>query len=35
MDSDRIKGAAHQAKGAVKEAVGKVTGDKNTGRGDR
>ena len=27
MDSDRIKGAAHEAKGAVKEAVGKVTGD--------
>ena len=27
MDSDRIKGAAHEAKGAVKEAAGKVTGD--------
>jgi uncharacterized protein YjbJ (UPF0337 family) len=27
MDSDRVKGAAHEAKGAVKEAVGKVTGD--------
>lgn len=30
MDKDRIKGAAHEAKGAVKEAVGKVTGDKKT-----
>ena len=27
MDKDRIKGSAQQAKGAVKEAVGKVTGD--------
>ena len=27
MDKDRIKGAADQAKGAVKEVVGKVTGD--------
>jgi uncharacterized protein YjbJ (UPF0337 family) len=27
MDKDRVEGAAHQAKGAVKEAVGKVTGD--------
>jgi uncharacterized protein YjbJ (UPF0337 family) len=27
MDSDRIKGAGHQMKGAVKEAVGKATGD--------
>ena len=27
MDKDRIAGAAKQAKGAVKEAVGKVTGD--------
>ena len=27
MDKDRIEGAATQAKGAVKEAVGKVTGD--------
>lgn len=27
MDKDRIKGSAKQAKGAVKEAVGKVTGD--------
>ena len=30
MDSDRIKGAANQAKGSVKEAVGKVTGDAKT-----
>jgi uncharacterized protein YjbJ (UPF0337 family) len=27
MDKDRIKGAAEQAKGSVKEAAGKVTGD--------
>ena len=27
MDEDRIKGIAHQAKGAVKEAAGKVSGD--------
>jgi uncharacterized protein YjbJ (UPF0337 family) len=27
MDKDRIKGSAQQAKGAVKEVVGKVTGD--------
>ncbi len=27
MDKDRIAGAAKEAKGAVKEAVGKVTGD--------
>ena len=27
MDKDRIKGAAQQAKGAVKEVAGKVTGD--------
>jgi uncharacterized protein YjbJ (UPF0337 family) len=27
MDKDRIKGAANQAKGKVKEAVGKATGD--------
>jgi uncharacterized protein YjbJ (UPF0337 family) len=30
MDKDRVEGAAHQAKGAVKEAVGKATGDKKT-----
>jgi uncharacterized protein YjbJ (UPF0337 family) len=30
MDKDRIEGAAHQVKGAVKEAVGKVTGDTKT-----
>lgn len=30
MDKDRIAGAAHQAKGAVKEAAGKMTGDKKT-----
>ena len=27
MNKDRIQGSAHQAKGAVKEAAGKVTGD--------
>jgi uncharacterized protein YjbJ (UPF0337 family) len=27
MDKDRIEGSAKQAKGAIKEAVGKVTGD--------
>ena len=27
MDKDRIAGSAKQAKGTVKEAVGKVTGD--------
>ncbi len=30
MDSDRIEGAGHQAKGAIKEAAGKLTGDKKT-----
>ena len=30
MDKDRIEGAANQAKGAVKEAFGKVTGDAKT-----
>ena len=28
MDKDRINGSAEQAKGAVKEAAGKVFGDK-------
>jgi uncharacterized protein YjbJ (UPF0337 family) len=27
MDKDRIAGAAHEAKGSVKEAVGKAVGD--------
>jgi len=27
MDKDRIEGVTRQAKGAVKEAIGKVTGD--------
>jgi uncharacterized protein YjbJ (UPF0337 family) len=27
MDKDRIEGAGKQVKGAVKDAVGKVTGD--------
>ncbi len=27
MDKDRIKGAAKQAKGSIKEAAGKVMGD--------
>jgi uncharacterized protein YjbJ (UPF0337 family) len=30
MDKDRIKGAAKQTKGSIKEAVGKVTGDTKT-----
>lgn len=30
MDKDRIKGAAHEVKGAVKEAVGKVSGSHST-----
>jgi uncharacterized protein YjbJ (UPF0337 family) len=38
MDKDRIKGSAEQAKGAVKEAVGKVTGYSKLeaeGKGDK
>jgi uncharacterized protein YjbJ (UPF0337 family) len=27
MDKDRIEGSAQQAKGKIKEVVGKVTGD--------
>jgi uncharacterized protein YjbJ (UPF0337 family) len=27
MDKDRIKGAAHEAKGAVKQGIGKASGD--------
>jgi uncharacterized protein YjbJ (UPF0337 family) len=27
MDKDRIEGSANQAKGAIKQATGKVTGD--------
>lgn len=27
MNDDRIEGAAHQAKGAVKQALGNLTGD--------
>jgi uncharacterized protein YjbJ (UPF0337 family) len=30
MDKDRVKGAAHQAKGAIKEKIGKMTGDTKT-----
>ena len=29
MDKDRAKGAGRQAKGSVKEAAGKATGDKS------
>lgn len=29
MDKEHIKGAADKAKGAVKDAAGKMTGDKN------
>jgi uncharacterized protein YjbJ (UPF0337 family) len=38
MDKDRIEGSAEQAKGAVKETVGKVFVDKkleNEGRADK
>ncbi len=30
MDKDRISGAANKAKGAVKDAVGRATGDTKT-----
>jgi uncharacterized protein YjbJ (UPF0337 family) len=30
MDKDRVEGVGHEAKGTVKEAVGKMTGDKKT-----
>jgi uncharacterized protein YjbJ (UPF0337 family) len=30
MDKNRVKGAAHEAKGAVKQAVGKMTGNTKT-----
>ena len=30
MDKDRVEGAAEQAKGKIKEGVGKVTGDTKT-----
>ena len=30
MDKDRSEGIAHKVKGAVKEAVGKITGDTKT-----
>ena len=38
MDKDRIRGAANQAKGAVKETAGKILGDaklKEEGKADR
>ncbi len=38
MDRDRIKGSAEQAMGAVKEAAGRVLGDKkleNDGKADK
>jgi uncharacterized protein YjbJ (UPF0337 family) len=38
MDKDRVKGSATQAKGKIKEAVGKVTGDaklKSEGKADQ
>jgi uncharacterized protein YjbJ (UPF0337 family) len=38
MDKDRIDGSAKEAKGAIKEAVGKVTGDahlRNEGKADK
>ena len=30
MDKDRVKGAGKQARGSVKKAIGKVTGDTRT-----
>jgi uncharacterized protein YjbJ (UPF0337 family) len=30
MDKDRTEGIGHQVKGAIKEGVGKVTGDART-----
>ena len=30
MDKDRIQGAGKQVKGTVKQAIGKVTGNKQT-----
>jgi uncharacterized protein YjbJ (UPF0337 family) len=30
MDKDRIRGAGKQVKGSMKEAIGKVTGNKRT-----
>ena len=30
MDKDRMRGAAKQVKGSMKEAIGKVTGNKRT-----
>jgi uncharacterized protein YjbJ (UPF0337 family) len=30
MDKDRVEGAAHQAKGAVKEPTGKATDNRKT-----
>jgi len=30
MDKDRVEGAGHQVKGAVKEGIGKMTGDSKT-----
>ena len=38
MDKDRSAGVGHQVKGAVKEAAGKVTGDKKLeaeGKGEK
>jgi len=38
IDKDRIKGAAEQAKGKLKEWAGKATGDKKTeveGKGEQ
>lgn len=30
MDKDRIKGAAKEVSGSIKEAAGKITGDRKT-----
>jgi uncharacterized protein YjbJ (UPF0337 family) len=38
MDKDRVEGVGHQAKGAIKEAAGKMTGDQKMqaeGKGEK
>lgn len=30
VDSDRVEGIGHQIKGAIKEGIGKLTGDQKT-----
>jgi uncharacterized protein YjbJ (UPF0337 family) len=35
VDKEHVKGAADKAKGVVKDAVGKMTGDKQMQAGER